>query len=222
MERHQGSSEQLRLAGAQRKLALAQRKLAVAQRVRSISAYQQHLVETEVAATRRRLLMLSRSFGGPALGFLNQDFLDVADRPTLYEAIVQAAADLGGVTGVDLQHVDQGSSTLRMAASLGFSDGFLARFRSIEPNERTACVLAWSTRRPVLVDSVERSVVFAESDAREPMIAACSRSVYSYPLMGSRGDALGVISFHSRRPIDHQAGAELVAQGATAALARWS
>ena len=82
--------------------------------------------------------------------------------------------------------------------------------------------MAWSTGRPVLVDSVERSVIFAGSDALDPMMAAGSRSVYSYPLLGSRGEAVGVISFHARRPIGQQAGAQLVAQSAAVALARYS
>ena len=185
MERRHEPTEQLRVA-------VAQRQFAVAQRVRILAAREQHLVDAEVAATRRQLLRLAGSHGGPALGFLDQDFLDAADRPTLYEAIVRAAADLREVNGVDLQRVDRGSSTLRMVASLGFTDGFLARFRSLERSERTACVLAWSTRRPVMVDSGERSVIFAGSGALDPMMAAGSQSVYSYPLMGSRGEAVGV------------------------------
>lgn len=168
--RHEREHRGRRERGEQSRVAVARGQLAVAEGIRIRAEYEQRLVEAEVAATRRRLLRLARGHGA-ALGFLNQEFLKAAIEPrcTRREAIVRAAADMEGVNGVDLQQAVARSAWWRAEAS--GTDSSLGSGRS-SPPKGPAWVLAWSTRRPVLVHSVERSVIFARAGALDPMMGS--------------------------------------------------
>lgn len=204
-----------------RRLAVARRREAIEQRTRSTTAYEHHLIEAEVAATRRSLLRLARRVdrtrGVP--GYLDPDFLAGADRSTIAEAVVEAALTIDEITAVDFQVLDGHDNTLRIQASHGFSVEFLSHFRTVKPTGQTACAVAWKSRRPVLIDQVASNPLFASTPGLEVMLAAGSRAVYSYPLLSGTGDPLGVLSFHARRPVARQTQPAAVARSAALALA---
>lgn len=204
-----------------RRLAAVRGREAIEQRARSMAAYEQHLIETEVAATRRALLRLARRVDRtPGVsGYLDADFLAWADRSTIAQAVVAAALTIDEITAVDFQVLDAHDDTLRIQASHGFAVDFLSHFRTVKRTGQTACAVAWRSRRSVLIDHVASSPLFASTPGRDVMLAAGSRAVYSYPLLSGTGDPLGVLSFHAARPVTDQTQPAAVARSAALALA---
>jgi hypothetical protein len=85
-------------------------------------------------------------------GFLDEEFLAVADRPAVFEAIIDAAVTAGGAACADLQVYDGDAGVLRIAAQRGFSAEFLAFFATVNGTGPSACAVALATGEAVLVD----------------------------------------------------------------------
>jgi hypothetical protein len=180
---------------------------------------QQRAIDVEVAETRRRLIShLRRRAGHGGLTFLDPGFLAVADRPTIAEAVLEAALTAGGADYCDLQSYEPETATLRLEAQRGFDDEFLAFFGIVGSDRVTACAVAAATREAVLVDDVLRSPIFVDGPTRAAVQAAGTRAVYSYPLLDPYGALHGVLSMHYRRPSPRHGMPELVAAGAARAL----
>ena len=79
----------------------AQRRDAVEQRARVVAGNEQRVIDAQVASTRRDLLRLARRSSPSTSGYLDPEFLAVADRSTVWEAILEAAVALPGVSAVD-------------------------------------------------------------------------------------------------------------------------
>jgi hypothetical protein len=87
--------------------------------------------------------------------FLDEDFLAVADRPAIVQAIAVTADD---ADACDLQRYDPGSASLQSEAlHATTSRPFFAAVGRTQP---TACTTALNTREAVLVDDVGRSPIF--------------------------------------------------------------
>lgn len=197
----------------------AERREIVRQRSLAIAQNEQWFVDAEVRATRRDLLGLARRRTQlPALGFLDADCLSIADRPTVYRAIIDAAVDLGGAASVDLQVYDAETDSLRIADHRGFDAQFLAFFADVRRSTPSACAVAWATGAPVLVDRVVRSPIFAGQPTLEPLMDAGSRAVASYPLLRPCGGLAGVLSFHYPKLPMERARAALITRAAARAL----
>lgn len=193
----------------------------VQDRDRLVAEYEQRRVDGEVRATRRALTRgLRRHGGADAAAFLDEDFLAVADRPSVYQAILDAAVSASGAGCVDLQLYDHRAGVLRMVAQHGFTSEFLAFFGIVDTAQPTACAAACVAREPVLVDDVGRSPIFAGQPTLEPLLAAGSRAVHSYPLLDAAGDVLGTLSFHHGTRAADPGKAELVARGAAQVLGK--
>jgi signal transduction protein with GAF and PtsI domain len=63
--------------------------------------------------------------------------------------------------------------------------------------------VAFKERRPVVVEDVARSPIFAQTRGLEVMLEAGVRAVKSTPLIGPTGRALGMLSVHYRQPRAH-------------------
>jgi hypothetical protein len=206
-------------AVGQLRRAIAQRRWAEQQRANVAVRVQQSLVDWEVQQTRRRLLQLARARGGArAVWFMDEDFLTLADPGSVQQAIVLAAASVGGANCADLQLYDPAGDVLRMAAHHGFGTEFLAYFGSLDRSQPTACATAWRTQRPVLVDDVSRSRIFAGKPTLEPLRDSGTRAVYSYPLLATDGEVTGVLSFHYNKRAERPSRTALIARCATEAL----
>ena len=193
---------------------------AVQERRRIQAEYQQRLVDVEVRATRRALLYrLRHRAGATAASILDEDFLAVAVRSAVCQAVIDVGVAVSGASAVDLQLYDPRRDDLRIAAQQGFSQEFLSCFSSVTADRPSACAKAWGRREPVLVDDIARSPIFTDETSLQAVLDAGSRAVYSYPLL-SCGRVLGVLSFHHPRPVAHDDGAGLVAYSAAHALAR--
>jgi GAF domain-containing protein len=192
------------------------------QRERFDRQSQQRSVDHQVRRTRAALLREARQRGGTDAAVLfDADFLAVADEPAVFDAIVLAARSTADAC--DLQLFDQQVGALVIRAHQGFSPAFLGAFRAVTVGDPSACAVALSTARPVLVDDVTSSPIFAGQPSLDALLDAGTRSVASYPLRAADGSVFGVLSFHHdrRRPAftDHESA---VARGAAAALARVS
>ncbi|PXX69098.1 GAF domain-containing protein [Nocardia tenerifensis] len=106
---------------------------------------------------------------------------------------------------------------LHLARHLGFTPAFLDYFAAVDADVPSACALALTTGRQVLVDEVASSPVF-DGQTRAVMLASGSRAVQTYPLFDDHGGLLGMLSMHYHRPglrEDH----EPLAKAAATALA---
>jgi GAF domain-containing protein len=218
----QVGTPQDRLAQARADLhwAIAERQR-IEQQLSRLRAYQdQRAIDAEIAETRRILVhTLHRRGGTDAVAFLDPDFLALADRPAIITAILDAAVSAGAADSCDLQVYEPATARLRMEAQRGFGDDFLAFFDIVEHGQPTACAAALVTRRAVLVDDVTHSPLFAGQPTLAPLRAAGTRAVRSYPLLAPDGTVHAVLSLHYRRPAPRRGVPELVAAGATQALA---
>jgi hypothetical protein len=188
-------------------------------RDRVVGEYQQWCIDTEVRATRRALLTAARERTVLSrAGFLDRDFLLVADRSTLHQAIVETAVGVQGVIAADLQVYDRDSRTLRIADQRGFKGAFLAHFAEVEAATPSACAVAMTRRSPVIVFDVLRSPIFAGRPSADVLLAAGSRAVSSYPLLTADGAVAGVLSFHYAKPTGRRDHAAFVARCVTAAI----
>jgi hypothetical protein len=187
---------------------------------RVAAAEEQRRVDAEVGESRRRLLQaLRQRDGSGTVPFLDEGFLETADRATLVRAIVEAAVLSAGAARADLQLYDADAETLQMAAHHGFRRAFLDYFRTVERTQPTSGGAAVTGREPVLVDDIRRSPIFAGQPSLEPLLDAGSLSIDSYPLLTAGGDVLGVLSFHHDSPTRrrrHDAARRIVAAGAHA------
>jgi hypothetical protein len=138
----------------------------------------------------------------------------VADRQTLFEAIVDDAIAAGGAACADLQLYDGKVGVLRIVAQRGFGREFLAYFATVNRTGPSACALVLATGEAVLADYVSRSPIFTGQASRDAALAAGSRAVYCYPLLTPAGDLLAVLSSHRRTPADRPGNGAFIAPAA--------
>lgn len=215
--------EKLARTHADRRWAVAERRRIEHQVAEMRAHLQQSAVDAEVTQTRRLLLHeMRRRAGSHGLGFLDPDFLALADRPAIAEAVVDAAVTSGGADFCDLQSYHPETAGLRIEAQRGFGDDFLRFFATVGPGQATPCAEAAARREAVLIDDVLRSPIFHGQATLEPVTEAGSRAIYSYPLLDVHGTLHGVLSLHYRKPSPRQGMQQLVAAGAARALtASW-
>ncbi len=178
-------------------------------------------MDREVRASRLALLREARKRGGGATAVLfDPEFLALADEPAVFQAILKAAVDSAAADSCDLQLRDRQDGRLRIRAQYGLTDAFLISFGDVTTKDPTACAVALARRRPVLVDDIIASPIFAGQPTLAPMLEAGTRAVASYPLLDLNHQVVGVLSFHYGRPSFGPRNLDLVALGAATALAR--
>lgn len=181
---------------ALRERAAQQRQDTVRQREEATARWQQFFVDAEIRATREALQRQARRCGGNDLAVLfDTEFLAVADWTALYRAVLTAALTMAD--SCDLQRL-QGDG-LHISAQHGFSPAFLEFFATVDTGSPTACGRALAAGRPVVVDDVSRSPIFAGHAALDVVLDSGSRAVASYPLSAPGGSVLGVLSLHHHR-----------------------
>lgn len=180
----------------------------IVERVLRLCGLWESLVETQPRA------------GQQADGVAVVEVLSSADGCVVLDGIVEAAIGVGAADACDLQVYDDASRSLRMAGHRGFSDEFLGYFATVDASAPTACAVALATGRPVLIDDVTRSPIFADRVTLEVILAAGTRAVQSYPLYDERGTTLGVLSFHYHTNRRGRGRPDLAARHAARALAR--
>jgi hypothetical protein len=199
--------------------AASERRRVFQQHDRIVAEQHQHLIDAELRQTRRELMAdVKRRGGRLAVPMFDDYFLSIADRPAVLKAIIDAASALSAATSCDLQTCDSG--VLRMMAHRGFSEEFTSYFATVKADTTTPCSAALVTRKPVFVDDVAHSPIVSDLETRDVILEAGSRAIQSFPLLSPSGAVLGVLSFHYSRFAPGKVGTELIAAGASRALAR--
>lgn len=189
---------------------------------RLIKRYEQAHVDRPTPVDAGLIEMARRACGHATARLLDTDFLGAADKPTIMNAIVEAATTDARADLVDLQTVDPRTGNLEIQAVQGFSAEFVEKFRLVSPDDPTACALALTTGKPVMIDDITRSPIFLGQPSLDPIRGLGSHSVASYPLADRAGGVVGVLSCHYR---NSRAGARrvagyVVARAATVAIQR--
>jgi signal transduction histidine kinase/CheY-like chemotaxis protein len=120
--------------------------------------------------------------------------------PTLLEAIVEAAIEVGGGQMGNVQLVDPASQELRMVAHRGFEQPFLDHFRVTRPAMAAACGEAVRHGQRVVVEDVRESDLFHGTPDLAMLEAAGVLACQSTPLIARDGRLLGVFSTHWTEP----------------------
>jgi two-component system, chemotaxis family, CheB/CheR fusion protein len=111
----------------------------------------------------------------------------------LTTAIELQSADCGNV-----QLFDPEAQRLRVVAQRGLSAAFLERFRSVGPDDGSACGRALQQREIVQIPDVMTDEAYAPY--RDVAVDAGYRAVQSTPLLGREDRIVGVLSVHFREP----------------------
>jgi anti-anti-sigma factor len=106
------------------------------------------------------------------------------------------------------QYYDSATGTLRIVAHQGFDYRFVSFFETVE-GRSTTCGSAALDLRPVFVDDVAASPIFAGTPELDVLLEASVGCVASLPIVSSSRSLIGVVSTHQRRPggwsADHRA-----------------
>ncbi|MBX6331203.1 MAG: response regulator, partial [Gemmatimonadaceae bacterium] len=143
----------------------------------------------------------------------------IRDVPAMLKEVLATVVEIQrGASGVLLLY-DEARNDLCTVASVGLSDDYLRRIARISANEG-ACGLAVTEKRSVVVEDAEHDPI--QAPLRDVVRSAGVRGVFSVPLVGRAGAALGVIASYfevPHRPTEHeQRLVELYAQHASWAL----
>ena len=112
----------------------------------------------------------------------------------LSAAIARVRAEMGNI-----QLFDDESGRLVIHTHKGFGIPFLDYFGAVEKGQ-AACGAALQSRNRVIVDDVTESTIFTRGRSLEVLLDSGVRSVQSTPLIGTRGQLLGVFSTHCSVP----------------------
>jgi len=173
-----------------------------------------------VRSVRRALLSRLRSrLCTDPLALADERFLAAADRFVILRAIIVAGLVIGGADRCVLQLYDSKTRSLRIAQQHGLSAQFVDHFATVDAGGPSAAASIVATGRPVLVEDIARSPVFAGQPSLDMLLDAGTRALRMYPVRDEDGRLLGVLSFHYSSPGPGHGNPEIVAFGAAAALA---
>ncbi|HET9172915.1 MAG TPA: GAF domain-containing protein [Actinospica sp.] len=110
------------------------------------------------------------------------------------EAAIHAVSGSMGTA----QYFDRAADTLHLTAHRGFAQPFVAFFETVQGDD-TSCGVAASDLRPVYVENVGTSAIFAGRPELDVLIEAGVGSCASIPISTARDGLLGVVSTH--RPL---------------------
>ena len=108
----------------------------------------------------------------------------------LRAAIASTHASMGNI-----QILNPRSGDLEIQVQEGFQNPFLEHFGFVKPGS-AACGKSMESRARVVVEDVTDSEVFAGDPDMEVLLDAGVRAVQSTPLIGTKGQLLGVFSTH--------------------------
>jgi PAS domain S-box-containing protein len=138
----------------------------------------------ELAAMKRMQQLSTRLVQGDDFGQLLEEIVDAGIEIT--------GADMGNIQLLQ-------DAVLRIVSQRGFDAPFLDFFNAAH-NGGAASGAAMDRGERVVIEDVAESPVFADSPARQVMLAAGVRAVQSTPLRSRAGLVLGMFSTHYRNP----------------------
>lgn len=132
-------------------------------------------------------------------GFFSGNICRVLSECSFLTHFLDDAIEATGAQTGNIQLFDPACRGLRIAAHRGFKEDFLSYFAIVRA-DGSACAAAMNTASRIIVPDVSSDPIFKGRKSGEVMLRAQSLAVQSTPLFTSRGQFLGVISTHFRRP----------------------
>ncbi|MFI5912098.1 GAF domain-containing protein [Dactylosporangium sp. NPDC051541] len=154
---------------------------------------QQDLIDAEVRTSRRDLLTVFHDrLSAEPQTLVADDFMVLADRPTVRSAIIVAAA--GVADACALYARDPGTRVLRIARHRGLPAEYVDAFATVDATCPSVCGAALAGGAPVVVDDVTTSPIFAGQPTLDVTLAAGFRAAQAYPLRDGDRRVLGLLS----------------------------
>jgi DNA-binding response OmpR family regulator len=124
--------------------------------------------------------------------------LECNDLQTALEEVLDAAVALLEADMGNVQLFDPQTRKLQIVAHRGFREDFLEHFRGVGTDPSAVCARDAQQGQPAIVEDVQTDPGFAPHRA----IAASAgfRAVQSTPITSRKGELLGVLSTHFRKP----------------------
>ncbi|RBP40550.1 GAF domain-containing protein [Roseimicrobium gellanilyticum] len=126
----------------------------------------------------------------------------LASRDVALTWALEAATSVLSADFANVQRLHPTGQGLILEAQRGFGRSFL-NFFEFTNDRHSACGLAMQEHRPVIVEDVNTSPIFADTQSLDELQKASVRAVRSMPLVDGTGQMLGMISVHYCRPRAH-------------------
>jgi anti-anti-sigma factor len=123
----------------------------------------------------------------------------------LLAGVLDAALCATGATMGTAQYYDASTGMLRIVAHQGFDYRFVAFFETVE-GRSTTCGSAALDMKPVFVDDVAASPIFAGTPELDVLLEASVGGVASLPVVSPARTLIGVVSTHRPEPDGWSAG----------------
>jgi PAS domain S-box-containing protein len=120
----------------------------------------------------------------------------------MHSLLIEILAAARAVTEADMgniQFVDSATGALHIQVHQGFSDAFLAPFNQVCENEAASCGTALAQRQRIFIEDIEKSPIFAGTQALEVLRHEGIRAVQSTPIMRRDGVLIGMLSTHFKK-----------------------
>jgi anti-anti-sigma factor len=148
----------------------------------------------------RRVFELTGQARGWGIGPAGRDAAEGhGEAAALLTGALEAALCATGAPMGTAQYYDQDSGILHIVAHQGFDYRFVAFFETVE-GRFTSCGAAAQDLRPVFVDDVAASPIFAGTPELEILLEASVGGVASLPIVSPARTLIGVVSTHQPAP----------------------
>jgi PAS domain S-box-containing protein len=129
---------------------------------------------------------------------LTTQLLGARDMTTALYQVLDASIAVQQADFGNIQVYDPAIGALEIVAQRGFKQDFLNAFRIVGIDDESAWARAMRQGKQVTIEDVENDPAYVPY--RETAAAAGFRAVQSTPLVSRRGDLMGILSTHFRRP----------------------
>ncbi len=126
-------------------------------------------------------------------------FLQEGNMEAILTQIVDAAIAITGADFGNIQLLDPRTQDLKIVAHRGFPQWWLDFWNRVSEG-RGSCGTALRNGERVVVEDVEKSSIFAGTEALDIQLRAGVRAVQSTPLVSRAGKPLGMFSTHHKAP----------------------
>jgi hypothetical protein len=140
--------------------------------------------------------------------FFDPTFCASSTLPEFLSAAMDAVRATVGADMATLQLLE--GDALKIVEQRGFRRPFMKFFHEVRRDDQSSCGVALRQVRPIIVDDVETSPIFAESKALTVLQDAAVVAVQSVPLVASSGRLLGMLSAHYKAPTNGPASLALL------------
>jgi anti-anti-sigma regulatory factor len=172
----------------------------VARQQTQVQGLQQGIIDAEVRATRRAILSRYRHrLRKDPRTLVEEGFLALADRTTIVAGILIAALGASSARAAVMRAFDTRTGVLALAGHRGLHPWY-ADHTSTKDWAPAACDEALATGRPVLVENIATSPVFAGHPTQPLLLAAGTHAMHCYPLNDRNGQIAGLLALHYEAP----------------------